>query len=609
MLDIRSFGADTGSENNAAAIQAAIDACYRQSGGTVLVAQGRFATGTIELKSGVCLRIERGASLLGTLRYEDYPHGDGLVFARGARNVSITGGGAILGRLPGTPSPFPYPDDPIQRRPRILCLSECRDVLVEDISLCWPHNWCTVFHNCEGVRILGVRVESHDIGNGDGINFNGGHGILIRDCVIDSGDDSISLKSCRPQDTVEDVLISGCILRSPWAGIRIGAEAEGDIRNVLMSHCIMRDCGDGIKVQNTGHSVYEHMQFTNIVMDNVLRPFFITLNTFSFARTGRSRPEVGVLRDVLLRDITARYDPTRERGDRDPHAGAAILGLPGHPVESVRIENLRMLSPGGCHAFDEADALAPELLDGIDLWPEMLHLQDKIPASGIMARHVKGLVLRDCAFDTLSGDKKPMLFFDDAQARLWAVEGGKRNRAGVMALGADVERMDAPSRRLETIGPSPELLSAHARKLADDIRWQAYLLKQGKVDDAARALPVAKAFAAADEFRFSAAGDGPVYAYLPLARGAVSLRIGSLCARRVAPEQYSGWRYYWAVDITDHVAEDNRLFVSFEGDGAGFLRGKPSAFTPSVWQEPDHFETVDQSPTAAVEIRTKRAIR
>jgi len=350
------------------------------------------------------------------------------------------------------------------------------------------------------------------------------------------------------------------------------------------------------------------MQFTNIVMDNVLRPFFLTLSTYSFARSGPCRPEVGVLRDILLRDITARYDPAKERGEHDTHTGAAILGLPGHPVESVRIENLRMIQPGGCRVFDETDALAPELLDGIDLWPEMLHLQEKIPASGIMTRHVKGLVLRDCAFDTLLRDEKPMLFFDDAQAQLWSVEGGQQNRAAIMVLGAGIELMDTVSQRLDAVEPSRELLLAHARKTADDLRWQDYLLGQGKVDDAAHALPVATAFGAGDEFRFTASGDGPVYAYLPMARGTVSLRIGSLHATRAVPEQYQGWRYYWAVDITDHISEDNRLYVSFPEDGAGFLQGKPSAFTPSVWQEPDHFQTVDPGPTAAVEIRTRRII-
>ena len=108
LLDIRDFGAvGDGATLNTNAIQAAIDACSEQRAGGVLVAGGRFVTGTLYLKSYVTLRIAGGAELLGSTEIRDYatdthanqyrgePHMDRcLIFARGAALDGIRSSGA-----------------------------------------------------------------------------------------------------------------------------------------------------------------------------------------------------------------------------------------------------------------------------------------------------------------------------------------------------------------------------------------------------------------------------------------------------------------------------------------------------------------------------------
>ena len=55
------------------AIQTAIDNCYFNGGGKVVLNSGTFVSGTIILKSNVCLHIEAGATLLGSKNINDYP--------------------------------------------------------------------------------------------------------------------------------------------------------------------------------------------------------------------------------------------------------------------------------------------------------------------------------------------------------------------------------------------------------------------------------------------------------------------------------------------------------------------------------------------------------
>ena len=72
IFDIRQYGAiGDGTTVNTMAIQHAIDQCTSQGGGEVLVAGGRFLTGTLYLKDHVTLYIASGAVLLGSTRLED----------------------------------------------------------------------------------------------------------------------------------------------------------------------------------------------------------------------------------------------------------------------------------------------------------------------------------------------------------------------------------------------------------------------------------------------------------------------------------------------------------------------------------------------------------
>src|SRR3989442_4088170 len=67
IYNIRDFGAvGDGKTLDTVAVQAAIDACNKDQGGTVLVPAGVFVIGTVEMKSNVTLHIAAQGKLLGT---------------------------------------------------------------------------------------------------------------------------------------------------------------------------------------------------------------------------------------------------------------------------------------------------------------------------------------------------------------------------------------------------------------------------------------------------------------------------------------------------------------------------------------------------------------
>src|SRR5258708_4509561 len=99
IYNVRSFGAKgDGQTLDTAAVQAAIDACTKENGGTVLVPAGDFVVSTLELKSNVTLLLAAQGRLLGSSKPEHYSAGKGvppgngnivLLYAVNAENVTI----------------------------------------------------------------------------------------------------------------------------------------------------------------------------------------------------------------------------------------------------------------------------------------------------------------------------------------------------------------------------------------------------------------------------------------------------------------------------------------------------------------------------------------
>src|SRR5437660_71861 len=108
IFNVRDFGAQgDGQTLDTAAVQAAIDACTKDKGGTVVVPAGDFIVGTVELKSNVTLHVSAAGRLLGSGKPDHYTAGKGvppgngnvvLLYAVDADNVTIEGRGTIDGQ-------------------------------------------------------------------------------------------------------------------------------------------------------------------------------------------------------------------------------------------------------------------------------------------------------------------------------------------------------------------------------------------------------------------------------------------------------------------------------------------------------------------------------
>ena len=200
-------------------IQAAIDDLNQQGGGTVYVPAGKWNTGRISLKSNVNLHLVQGAELHFSGEIKDYrpavfTRNEGVevmslgacIYANGQENIAITGKGKLIGPPKDSPVRTRYMnvdvienvvphDKPLSERvyegynnefiflPMFISPINCKNVLIEGISLENTPFWNIVPVYCDGVIIRGVTVNSVGIPRGDGIDIESTRNVLIEYCT------------------------------------------------------------------------------------------------------------------------------------------------------------------------------------------------------------------------------------------------------------------------------------------------------------------------------------------------------------------------------------------------------------------------------------------
>jgi polygalacturonase len=257
-FNVRDFGAvGDGTNKDTVAFQKALDACAVSGGGEVLVPAGKYLIGSVQIGNRTIVRLEADSIITGSPDTNDYPMLDirwegrwqpgrrALIYSANVDHTGIIG----PGRIEGNPV-VAAPQNP--RGVVVLEPISCNDVRWEGFTVTQGGNWATHPTYCTDVVIKNVNIN----GSRDGIDVDSCKNVRIEGCDINTGDDSISLKSGRGLNgarlgkATEDVLITQCTLRGRrFACIGIGSETSGGIRNVRIEHCKLTSNTYGVYVK------------------------------------------------------------------------------------------------------------------------------------------------------------------------------------------------------------------------------------------------------------------------------------------------------------------------------------------------------------------------
>ncbi len=279
-----------GMTHDTAALQSALDACATNGGGTVVLTEGVYLTGSLVIGPNTTLQLEHNASIVGSPDVADYPlvhirwEGEfreghrALLSAEKADHVSIVGPGAIFG------PPINLARLRMPRGPALIEFTECTNTLLENFATQYEQLWSIHVLFCQSLTARGLTIRSINA-NGDGMDVDSCRDVLIEHCTIDTGDDAISLKSGRGLAAqqlgrpTENVMIRDCSLTSSiYAAIGIGTEMSGGIRNIHLENDLMSGRQNAIFIKSRDGRGGYIMDITgeNLIVNN--SPTFVGID-------------------------------------------------------------------------------------------------------------------------------------------------------------------------------------------------------------------------------------------------------------------------------------------------------------------------------------------
>jgi polygalacturonase len=481
LFDVKLYGATgDGATIDTPAINNAIEAAHAVGGGTVRFPAGTYACYSIHLKSNIALYLEPGAIILaasvpdggGTSgsyydvpesnepweNYQDFGHNhwhNSLIWGEGIHDFAILGTGLILGKglSRGTGS-VPSASLP-GMADKGIGLKNCHNVLLRDFSILEGGHFGILATGVDNLTIDNLKIDT----NRDGIDIDCCRNVRVSNCSVNSPwDDAICPKSSFALGyarTTENVTISDCyvtgayqvgtMLDGTWkrwpsdkaqqsrvkpyfpdefnGSIKLGTESNGGFKNIAISNCVF-DGSKGFAVESSDGALVEGITFAGITMhDCTNTPLFLRLGA---RMRGPAGVQVGRLRGVTISDVVSYNSASRLGG------GGIISGIPGHPIEDIKIHDVYLEHLGG--GSNKMAALKPPESMRDDPWPDPDMFGD-IPASGFFLRHINNIEFSNVEIAFSQNDARPVFWMDSIDdAEFFHVKTPRHNTSPVFSL-------------------------------------------------------------------------------------------------------------------------------------------------------------------------------
>jgi len=460
VFDVKAYGArGDGITVDTPAINKAIAVANARGGGTVRFPPGIYACYSIHLQSKVILYLEPGATILAASvpvegatkgaydaaesnqpweNYQDYGHNhwhNSLIWGEDLHDFAILGSGLIWGKGLSRGASEPPLAETAGMGNKAIGFKNCRNVILRDFSVLEGGHFAILATGVDNLTIDNLLIDT----NRDGIDIDCCRNVRISNCTVNSPfDDAICPKSsfalgyARP---TENVTISNCyvtgayevgtVLDGTWkrwpsdraqqakvlpyfpeefnGSIKLGTESNGGFKNIAISNCVF-DGSKGFALESSDGAIVEDITFTAITMrDCTNTPLFLRLGS---RMRGPKGAKVGTMKRIILSDITCSNSVSRLSG------GGIIAGIPGHPIEDIKIHDVYLEHRGaGTKAMA---ALNPPEAAEDNPYPDPDMFGD-IPASGFFLRHVSNVEFTNVEIAFQQPDVRPVFWMDRVQ--------------------------------------------------------------------------------------------------------------------------------------------------------------------------------------------------
>lgn len=278
-------------------IQALIDDAYENGGGVIVVPLGTYMTGALFFRQGVHLYVSEGGVLKGSDDISDYElkmtriEGEtclyycALINADGVDGFTISGPGTIDGNGWKSWKAFwlrrqwnPACTNKDEQRPRLVFISNSKNVLMSDVHFINSHFWTTHIYKCNHVKYLNCQFYSSAgevcAPSTDAIDIDVCTDVLIKDCYIEVNDDGVVLKGGKGPwaDTTEEngsnerIIVEDCVYGYCHGCLTCGSESVHN-RNIIVRRITVHQANNllWLKMRPDTPQLYEYISLEDVI--------------------------------------------------------------------------------------------------------------------------------------------------------------------------------------------------------------------------------------------------------------------------------------------------------------------------------------------------------
>jgi unsaturated rhamnogalacturonyl hydrolase len=241
-------------------------------------------------------------------------------------------------------------------RPNFIQPYRCRNVLIEGVAIHNSPMWEVHPVLCTNVIVRGLTIVSHG-SNNDGCDPESCRDVLIENCLFDTGDDCIAIKSGRNNDgrrvnvPAENIIVRNCTMKDGHGGVVMGSEISGHCRNVFIENCKMDspnlDRALRFKDNAVRGGVIENIFMRNCDVGRVAEAVLTIDFLYEEGTNGPHRP---IVRNVELNHVTSQASPRV----------MWIAGFPGAVIDDVRFKDCTFRGVAAAEKLSNAGSISFE---------------------------------------------------------------------------------------------------------------------------------------------------------------------------------------------------------------------------------------------------------
>ncbi|SDZ86361.1 Glycosyl hydrolases family 28 [Porphyromonadaceae bacterium KH3R12] len=321
------------------AIQSVIDQSHQNGGGVIIIPKGVFLSGALFFKPTTHLYLEKDAVLKGSDDISNFPilptriegqsinYFAALINADNINGFSISGEGTINGNGLRYWKSFwlrrqvnPQCTNIEELRPRLVYISNCKNVQISGVTLMNSPFWTTHLYKCEKVKLLNLHIFSPEkpvkAPSTDAVDIDVCTDVHIKNCYMSVNDDAVALKGGKGPLADKDennggnrnIIIEDCTYGFCHSALTFGSESIHNY-NIILRRCRVDRAKRllWLKMRPDTPQSYEYVRVEEIT-GNVTSFLYIKPWTQFFDLQGQKEAPLSYGKNITMRNITLNCD-------------------------------------------------------------------------------------------------------------------------------------------------------------------------------------------------------------------------------------------------------------------------------------------------------------